>query len=408
MRFPAKLAATLALTGISGLSFASNLEISGVADVDFSYVDGGISYLDGGYGKFGADKHGTLALSQVSLLFKAGYRSLEAVVTTHGYFNDVKDAAGLSEAYLQYKSLPTQKGYRFKTRLGWMYPRVSMTNSQTGWTSPYTKSYSMINSWVGEELRHRGVEFSVTRLGKYTKSPVDVELSATVFDGNDPAGAVLSWHGWNMTDRVSLRDERLTLPEIPPGFVPDSSDVFLELDNRVGYHLVSSVGYGHHARILLGHYDNRGDPRVVNDDVQWAWETKFTHMGAIWNFPGKTKVIVQWLEGSTLMQNTSGTFDLVNNDYASGFLLVSKKFGNYRPSIRAEYFKVEDFDTVASDNNEEDGIAFTANITWRPVRHLNLYAEYNWVDSDRPSRLLADLPVRFIERKTQVGMRYLF
>ena len=62
---------------------------------------------------------------------------------------------GITEAYLQFRPYP-HAGYRLRVKAGAFYAPVSLENRASGWESPYTLSYSAINSWLATEVRtHR-------------------------------------------------------------------------------------------------------------------------------------------------------------------------------------------------------------------------------------------------------------
>ena len=65
-----------------------------------------------------------------------------------------------------------------------------------GWRSPYTLSFSAINTWVGEELRTIGAEYSLDWLGRSHGHDFDFTLNAAAY-------------GWNDTGRHGDRHPRL-------------------------------------------------------------------------------------------------------------------------------------------------------------------------------------------------------
>jgi len=383
-------------------------EFNGLFDLNLSHTQGLQSYLEGNYGKLRFKDTNELTISQVALNYTLDWENTLSLHTlANGYADNAKNGVGLTELFAQYKSLPFESGYRIKIRAGLMYPKVSMTNVMTGWSSPYTLNYSMINSWIAEEVRHEGVEFSVIHLGKYTNSEHDFKFNLTAFQSNDPTGAMIAWHGWIMTNRQTLRHEKLALPNSHIGFVPNESDVYLELDNKIGYQISSQWTWHGNGRFEIGIYDNNADPRVV-ENVQWAWRTKFVHLGIKWHLPQKVDFIAQYLKGDTLMQSRSGKKDLVNNDFDSTYIMLTKKNNLHRVSIRAEVFSVKDNDLLTFDDNNEDGEALTVNYNYRLNKHTYLNAEYNWVNSKRPSRAITNSPTKLIERKFQLSYRYYY
>lgn len=383
-------------------------EVQGLLDLRYSLTNSISSYLEGGYGKFRYNDGSQVSLAQGTLSYKMDWENtLSLQVIANAYSNEVKGGLGITEAYAQYKSLPFENGYRIKVKAGLMYPQASMTNILTGWSSPYTLSYSTINSWIAEELRHQGIELSLTRLGKFSNSAHDFEVNFSAFQANDPAGAMMAWHGWVMTSRQTLADEKLALPNSHIGFVPDESNVYLELDDRIGYQLNTKWTWREHGKVEVGYYDNNGDPRVV-ENVQWAWRTKFYHVGIKWQFADNIALISQYLNGDTLMQTSSGNKNLVFNDYESIFVMMSKKLNQHRISARIETFSVTDNDELSFDDNNEDGDAVTLNYNYRVNEHTYVSTEYNWINSSRPSRAVNNEAEKLIERQLQLSLRYYF
>ncbi|MCJ8320245.1 MAG: hypothetical protein MJK12_11475 [Colwellia sp.] len=400
----------LFFAGVFWLSFSSlavEQKIQGLIDIRYVTTDGIDSYLIGGYGKFRFNDGNSVSVAQTAVSYQLSTGNFSAHVIANGYLDGVKDAIGLSEYYIQYKSLPNESGYRFKSRLGFIYPKISMTNVVTGWASPYTLSYDTINSWLAEELRHQGLDFTLTKLGRTSKSEHDFSINIAAFQANDPAGAVLAWHGWTMSSRQTLRQENQALPNSHIGFVPEDSNVFLELDDHIGIHINTQWTWHNRSKLLIGYYDNRADPKVV-ENVQWAWRTKFFHLGWKISLPREVEVITQYVKGDTLMQTTSGEKDLVNNKYDSFFIMVSKKLEQHRLTARVEKFSVDDNDTISFDNNNEKGDAMTINYTYQLNKHTFFHSEYNWINSNRPSRISQQQPEDLIERQIQLGMRYFF
>ena len=154
-------------------------DVSGLVDIRYTFTDGIDSYLKGDYGKFNNDDGTELGLYHAALNYKLHWENnISLVAIGNIYADGVKDNIGFSEAYLQYKSLPSTSGYRLKVRGGFLYPKASVTNVSTAWVSPYTLNYSAINAWLASEMRHQGLEFSITRLGKFSNSQHDFEFTA--------------------------------------------------------------------------------------------------------------------------------------------------------------------------------------------------------------------------------------
>ncbi|TQV86418.1 hypothetical protein [Aliikangiella coralliicola] len=396
-----------------GFSHATEYKINGILDLRAVSNDGINSYLEGGHGKYRFNETDQLSLSHLGVDFKIDWEnnySFHAVA--NGYSDRTNDGIGISEAYLQYKGLPFGSGLRYQYRVGMLYPRVSMENIGRAWSSPYSLSYSTLNGWIGEEFRYLGFENRLVRLGKLNQSAYDFELGIALMTHNDPAGAMLAWHGWVMTSRQSLWNESLIIPDFPAREntllrnQAAESEPFLELDDRIGYHVTGEVKKTGKGNLFLGKYDNQADPKVVKNG-QWGWRTAFDHIGIKMKISKRLQFIGQFLKGHTLMQSPAGQ-DLVKNDYQSGFVMLSYNMAPHRFTTRLEEFSITDNDNIIGDNNQEYGKAATFSYAYRIQREWVLHLENNWIQSHRYARHYHHLPVELIERQWQVGVRYYF
>src|ERR1700730_13163242 len=102
---------------------------------------------------------------------------------------DDKDRSpvGVTEAYLQFRPYP-RAGYRFRLKAGAFYPPISLENRAAGWESPYTLSYSAINTWLGVEVRTIGLEAQLDWLGTRTRHDFDLGLTGGAFGWNQGEG----------------------------------------------------------------------------------------------------------------------------------------------------------------------------------------------------------------------------
>jgi hypothetical protein len=114
------------------------------------------TWLDEGQGKLRFDEDdGPLEFSRAFLEYRG---RLTPTLLAHGVLNiqDTKDRMlDLTEAYVEWRPVP-RTPWRFRSRIGAFYPRLSLENVDAGWSSPYALSASAINTWIGEELRTVG------------------------------------------------------------------------------------------------------------------------------------------------------------------------------------------------------------------------------------------------------------
>ena len=402
----------LILVGTS--AFALEHEVSGVIDVRAINNDSIPSYTNGGLGKFRFNPQTHIALAQLGVSHKIDWTdTLSSKVVLNSYWDGTKDGIGITEAFLQYNGLPNASGYKISAKAGMLYPTITIENHAIAWTSPYTLSFSSINSWLAEEVRHLGGSISVSRLGKFHKSKHDIKFTAEAFVNNDTSGAMLSWHGWTNGSRQTLWHERIKTPDIlamrndgPLSGQSKQSDPFLDLDNRVGMNVTAEWSWRGQGKFSAGYYDNNADTSVVKHG-QYSWRTRFHHLGIKWRLPFKTDLLAQFMKGDTLMKAPTGE-DAVNNDYHSFNILLSRAWNAHRISMRFEDFSVTDNDQTWGDDNNEDGNGVTASYRYQLRKGIFIHSEFNWVNSSRVARAYINRPIKLTERQWQLAMRYYF
>ena len=393
-------------------------QLRGIIDLRASTTSSSLSYLNAGYGKFGADDGQSFSMAQLGLqhsfMFESGISShvvLNAFQGKGDNKNQIK--AGVTEAYLKYRSLVNESGFRWQTKLGIFFPEISLENNAIAWASKYTLNSSITNTWIGEEIRALGSEVSLTRLGRFNNAAYDISFSLAGFVNNDPAGSLISWHGWTQSNRQTLWTEKRKLPSflaLRPGNAlagqAKSSDPFVEIDSRVGLYSKAEIKFHKKGLFSLGYYDNNATPYIV-ENGQYAWKTRFTHIGNKWSLPYGIEFSGQYMIGDTLMQSPD-MIDVVNNDFKSGYIMLTKRWKNHRLTTRFETFSVTDNDLTPGDNNNEDGKAATINYNYRLAKPTFISLEYNWINSDRAARVYLDLPQQLIEKQWQISIRYFY
>src|SRR6185437_2508120 len=284
--------ALLAISAAHGASWELDLDLRAVAS------DAAPSVLDGGYGPVRFSEHdsslqlGRLRLALDMPLAEVWRLHLDASAWGHAYQNSV----GLTEAYLQFRPYP-RNDLRLRVKAGAFYAPISLENRTEGWASPYTLSYSALNSWVAEELRTIGLEAKVDWLGTRRGLPFDIDAVGGVFGWNESAGTALANGGFILDDRQTpIFDRAGKLESRAGGYVKP----FREIDGRAGYY--GGIDLHLPGRILVTavHYDNRADP-ASSDSVShlFAWHTAFNSAGARIEYGRGWTLIVQWLAGHT-------------------------------------------------------------------------------------------------------------
>ena len=379
---------------------AANWEL----DLDLRAVssDATTSVLDGGYSPTRFSEHqsglqlGRLRLALDTPLGEVWRLHLDASAWGNAY----KDPVGLTEAYLQFRPYPRDT-LRLRMKAGAFYAPISLENGAGGWASPYTLSYSALNSWLAEELRTIGLETKVDWLGTRTGLPFDVGAVAGVYGWNEPAGAALANGGFILDDRQTPLFDRVGKLEGPTG---GHIQPFRDIDGRVGYYAGMDLNFPGRLLITALRYDNRADP-AVSDTVShvFAWRTTFNSAGARWESSAGWTMIVQWLDGQT--QIAPGGHALVW-PFNARYALLSKRIASRQTlSVRYDQFEVD------SRNEEPDGAqsghAWTAAYKFDAGKNWTLTVEwlrvtsgsYSWSEeTDRPG------PVT--DNQAQLSIRY--
>ena len=357
--------------------------------------------MDGGLGtvRFGSDDSG-LRLGRAR--FAVTQRLFElwsAHLDVSAWDDKGKSPLGVTEAYLQFRPYP-RDGLRFRLKAGAFYPTLSLENRAPGWESPYTLSFSSINSWLAVEVRTIGMEGQLDWLG--TRLGHDFDLAATVgaFGWNDAAGAALAGAGFTLTDRQTPLFDRIGQPGVEP---LNGEHPFLEYDGRAGVYGGLEARYLDRVLVRVLRYDNRADPTqmdVVSQTI--AWETRFTSAGARVELDGGWTAIAQWLDGETRIAPQGLQLQW---PFRAGFALLSKRFGHSTLSARYDRFQVK-------TNNEDagggwqDGHAWTAAYLFEPSARWRLALEWLHVVSSSYNRAEAGGVPLATETQLQLALRY--
>lgn len=406
------------LTGIvSSHGFAQedlpSMDIRGLVDARLVLTDNSISWENRGLGKtrWGADATGDSRvlgkLGEASLIFLPKLTwDLSGVVHVK-VDTQQHQPVDIVEAFLRYKPVPRSE-YSYEVKLGAFFPPISLENDAIAWTSPYTITSSAINTWVGEELKTVGGEFTVGREFE------DFEATFTIagYVANDPAGSLLAWRGWALHDREAGLYDQLPLPAIP-SLEPGGSmarqapyvEPVIELDNRVGGYAGLTIDHYGLGKLSLLYYDNQAFDRAFNLS-QYAWDTYFVSAGYETLLPGDIELLSQVMAGNTSMGTRPGLGSKVDNDYWSAYILLSKRFGRHRVSFRFDHFEVADDDLIPDDPNNETGNAVTAAYVLRPANKQRLTLELLHIESNRPARIGLGIPSRANETVLQASYRF--
>ena len=363
-------------------------------EVDAGYVGADSelrSWVDGGLGKlrYAEDEDGMNA-ARVSLEYRGRIAPTLSTTIVADYVGDASAGLDLTEAFVEWRPIPHSRNQQ-QVRAGAFYPPLSLENTESGWRSPFSYSYSAIDTWLGEEIRPIGAEWSLRRKLGFSGSPQELRVLAGAFYGNDPAGTLLFWRGWSLHDRQTRLNDALPMPPLPiwnsqgviVGYRDQQVQPFEEIDHRPGAYVGAEWRYGRRVLLELARYDNRGDPNAFGGG-QWAWHTTFNQLGAQLSLPWQLGLLAQWLEGDTYWiqgAGSDGTFapgsDLVKDGFEAKYLMLTRAIhGKHRVSVRYDDFGVARPGAVP-ELVSDDGSAWT--LAYRYERSARLSGGVEWL-----------------------------
>ncbi|MFL6247819.1 MAG: hypothetical protein ACJ74H_17475 [Thermoanaerobaculia bacterium] len=353
------------------------LDVSGYVAARGVNATGPASWLERGWGRLeaGGDRDELFGTAQLGVEWTPN-EHFDLHVSGVGRHDALGTDAGLVEAYVDGRASFGLD--ELQVRAGQFFLPTSRENKDELWTSPYTVSFSALNSWIGEEVRPVGVDLQYRHT---TSRGHAITTAATAFQGNDSMGALLAWRGWAIGNRLSTYSEVLPLPPVPffplqraDGTKPFGSD----LDGRLGYSARIRYAVPQRANVLYTYVDNRGDRELHRGE--YAWATKFHLLGAEIGNPDRLVAASEYMRGSTTMGRGVA---FVDADFFAWYLLVSGKRGRNRLSARYELFNTEEQDFSPAEVNEENGRAWTLTWMFDVTAPLRLAAELTQVVGDR-------------------------
>lgn len=388
----AGLCVALSAAAAEGPEFPG-LEFHGFMDLRAFWVRSDPTWLDRELGKFrygdGSGGTGLVRAEEGAVTARARLGWDWTATATLKAANRQTHPIDATEAFLQWRPA-SMSALRYSARLGAFFPPVSLENTGTGWTSPYSLTASGINSWVGEELRVFGGE---AQLALRFEGGGQASLFGAGFGNNDTAGALLAWRGFSLHSYEATFGDRLPLPTASGAlqrFFPQqalSTQPFVEVDGRPGYYLGLSLEQPDYGKFRALYYDNRARTSAI-DQGQYAWHTRFASLGVKLDLPFELVFIGQGLAGRTQMGAPVNGVHPVDTRFHAYSFLLSKALGDHRFSLRHDRFGAGGGDLLPQDANQESGYAFTVNYNYSfefyAQHQLNL--EFVQIDSNRPAR----------------------
>jgi hypothetical protein len=403
MAFARPLRKSLALLALlwAGAARADDVSLHGYAEAELVGTPADVSWVDGGLGKlrWGGDGSSGRVTPEISALVIEGSAVLPLDLRAMAdirYDPKQKSALDLVDAALRWQP-PPAGDLSWSARVGAFFPPFSQENQDIGWSSPWTLSYSALDSWIGEELRTIGGEATLRwRLGSDT-----IGLTGAVYGWNDAAGVLLAERGWDIGNRALGLFDHQRLPNVvatlfgepAPYYTPE----FTETDNAPGWYGQATWEHPGIGRFELDRYDNLTDPTSERAEV-YGWHTEFWSLGFSRGF-GPFKLIAQGLTGGTTV-NPDGD-GAYTTDFHTAYLLAGWTEDPWRAALRIETFDTEGL-------FPEHGKALTAALNWQPLDWLRVTGEVAVVESWRIQRLLAGIAARQVETEPQLGLRVSF
>jgi len=385
------------------------------ADIAWVDASGHRSWTDGFVGKLRYDNNSDgLVLSRAFADYEGRVTdTLDAKLALEVYDDSLGSPLDFTEAYLEWRPVP-RSANRYRLKLGAFYPRISLENTDAGWTSPYTLSSSTINTWVAEELRTVGIELSVSRRPQALGGAHQFGLQVALFWQNDPTGSLLAWKGWSAHDRQSRFGDELPLPPLPqiqPGMLFASQDPYVapfrEVDDRTGFYVNGEWQFGDRMLVRAMHYDNRADP-VALENGQYGWTTKFDHIAAQASLPADFAAVLQWMRGSTMMGPFVNGAHMVDAEFDSKYLMLTKTLNAHRLSLRYDNFAIMQNDQTPQDDNRENGHVWTAAYRFDWSDELSFAAEWLSIRTRHFGWAYYGLDPTGTERQLQISARLRF
>jgi hypothetical protein len=304
------------------------------------------------------------------------------------YVDDASGGLDLTEAVLDWRPIPRSRNQQ-QWRFGAFYPAFSLENGDRGWQSPFTYSFSAINTWLGEEVRPFGAEWSLRRRLEGFRSAHEIKGFAAAFYGNDPAGTLLFWRGWSLHDRQTRLNDDLLIPPRPFQTRPQQLVPFMETDHRPGYYGGVEWQYARRTLVQFARYDNRADPYSFRDG-QWGWGTDFNHLAVQASLPAELGLVFQWMDGTTEWLTAAlpnGTrmamSEHVRDDFESQFVMLTRTFGaKQRLALRYDTFSIER-PAATPVLYSDDGHAWTLSYRLAPTERWSGGVEWLRIDSRR-------------------------
>ena len=364
------------------------------ADAPTSFIDGGLGIV-----RYGDDRDG-VELGRARLAVSQDLGDLLTLkIDASAWGQHDKNPVDVTEAYLQLHPYPFGD-WRPRLKLGAFYAPISLENRAEGWESPYTLSSSAMDSWVAQELRTIGAEFKLEWLGTHSGHDVDASAVVGVYGWNQGAGDSLTDSGFTITDWQGSLFGRVGRPNGVAG----ANDEYHQFDNRAGTYVGLELRYLDRITVEGLHYDNHANP-AAEDEVtgNYAWETRFDTAGVRAENDAGWTAIVQWMAGETYV--APDEVGLLEWDFVTRYVLISKRLGAHTLSARYDDFKVNAEQTFPL--GAQAGHALTLAYRFEPNNHWRFTLEWVRARGFQGNRAVLEGVAPFAtESDAQLAIRY--
>jgi hypothetical protein len=366
----------------------AQLDLQGYVAARGANATGQPSWLEGGFGRLEAGGERDDIFGAAQLGFEWTATSWLDIHVSGAARRDPDefggDDFGLVEGFIDlHTSLGTSNDVRL--RAGQFFLPTSRENKGELWTSPYSISFSALNTWIAEEFRPIGAELE----WRHAFTGGDAVTGAvSAFRGNDSMGALLAWRGWTVGNRLSTYDEVLPLPPL------GSFDTFFadqrrdgtkpfgdDLDGRTGFTARLRWSRPERANVQYAYVDNQGD-RALHAG-EYAWETNFHLLSAEFGDPNNLILAAEYMTGATGMGLQTAGF--AQADFHAAYVLLSDKRGRNRWTARYDLFGTEERDHSPAESNEETGRSWTLAWLYDLTPKIRIGAEMTQITGKRPA-----------------------
>ena len=401
----------LALLLLAAPAAAETLQLRGFLTGRAGHATGPESWMEGGWGRLDFSETAATAIAEAGLDWNP---SSYFGVHLHGVARAEPESirgrrAGLIAGFLELRNASDEN--RIQLRAGQFFLPTSRENKGDLWSSPYTVSFSALNTWMGQEVRPVGIDLEWRHT---TPAFNGLTIGGTLFQNNDTMGTLLAWRGWSVGNRLPVYDELAPLPPLwsLPIFIPDqnregTTPFRNDLDGRIGWSARARLTHTDRAVLQVTHVDNRGDYELYGDE--YSWKTKFTTVGLEIGSTQGTVLAAEWLRGFTgmgpFLDFLAGRPVLVG--FETAYLLISHKRGRHRVSGRFDAFWLDDRDNGA-ETSAEYGTSWTAAWMYDLTPRIRTAVELTQITGDSTLAAESGFPANTDARSVIAEVRYNF